>query len=178
MTSTHQTSLSPFDLTASITTSRSSDAPETIQAWAVLDSLYRFGLAQDRRDDAGARELFESAFTEDAELDFRPAATKCGIDVPLMAGRTMITDIIMNPTTRIDTTHVVTNPRVRLDGRRARFTALVEAQHLPKGDHSRHALLKNLYAVEAVQDAGLWRMRRVYIDCIWFTGDPEVITGN
>ncbi len=89
----------------------------------------------------------------------------------------MISGIIMNPATRIDTTHVVTNPRVAITGSSAEMTALVEAQHLPKNDHSRHALLKNLYSVTARESDGLWRMSRVYIDCVWFTGDPRVITG-
>lgn len=160
MTSTEQIPPTQFDLTAAITTSRASNSNQRSEALAVVDALYRFGLAQDRRDEAGARALFESAFTDDARLDFRPAATKCGIDVPLMLGRSMITDIIMNPATRIDTTHVVTNPRIRLAGNDAQFTALVEAQHLPTGDHTRHALLKNLYAVEAVRESGLWRMRK------------------
>lgn len=64
--------------------------------------------------------------------------------------------------TRIDTTHVVTNPRVSIDGDSATLTALVEAQHLSSDDHSRHALL----------------MRRVVVDCAWFTGDPQVIVGR
>lgn len=161
-----------------VTTSLSTRASGSAQEWSVLDALFRFGLAQDRRDDPGARELFESAFTEDAVFDFRPAASTCGIDVPLMTGRDMITDIIMNPATRIDTTHVVTNPRVQITGATATLTAVVEAQHLPKGDHSRHALLKNLYSVTATDDGQLWRLSHVYIACVWFTGDPNVITGN
>ena len=144
----------------------------------VVDALLRFGLAQDLRQHDGARELFESAFTEDAVLDFRPAAKACGLEVPLMVGRPMITEVIMNPATLIDTTHVVTNPRVEVTGDAARLTALVEAQHLPRGDHSRHALLKNLYDVEAVRHDGLWRMRRVDIENVWFTGDPSVIVGR
>lgn len=145
---------------------------------AVVDPLYRFGLAQDRRYEDGARELFASAFTEDATLDFRPAARRCGIEVPFMEGRQMIVDIIMDPRTRLDTSHVVTNPRLQLDGNSAELTALVEAQHLPTGDHSRHALLKNIYSVTVVRDEGLWRMRRVHIDNLWFTGDPTVIIGR
>ena len=140
----------------------------------VIDALYRFGLGQDLRD----RELFASAFAADAVLDFRPAATKCGLDIPLMEGRDTIVDIILNPETRIDTTHVVTNPRVALDGDTARLTAIVEAQHLPKDDHRRHALLKNLYSVDAVRDGSRWVMRRVHIDNVWYTGDPWVITGK
>lgn len=145
---------------------------------AVVDALYRFGLGQDLRYHAGARELFESAFTADAVLDFRPAAQTCGLTVPLMEGREMITSIILNPETRIDTTHVVTNPRVHIAGDEAELTALVEAQHLPTDDHSRHALLKNLYSVRARRGGDLWCMREVTINCVWFTGDPNVITGN
>ncbi|MQA79990.1 MAG: nuclear transport factor 2 family protein [Streptosporangiales bacterium] len=166
-----------FRLDPEITTSTTT-RPDITQASAVVDALLRFGLAQDRRYDAGARELFESAFTEDAVLDFRAAAAKCGIEVPLMTGRDMITSIIMDPGTHIDTTHVVTNTRVQIDDGIASFTALVEAQHLPTGDHSRHALLKNMYAVHARRDDKLWRMSEVSIDCVWFTGDPTVITGR
>jgi hypothetical protein len=139
----------------------------------VIDALYRFGLGQDLRD----RELFASAFAADAVVDFRPAATKAGLDIPLMEGRDTIVDIILNPDNRIDT-HVVSNARVELDGDTARLTAIVEAQHLPKDDHSRHALLKNVYAVDAVRDGGRWVMRHVHIDNVWYTGDPRVITGN
>lgn len=162
-----------FNLATSITTAHS-DHP-----FAALDPLLRFGLAQDRRYDVGAIELFESSFTEDAIFDFRPAARKCGIEVPLMIGRQMITDIIMSPSARLDTTHTVTNPRINVHGRTAEMTALVEAQHLPTGNRSRHALLKNYYAVQLQLGANdLWQMSRVYVECVWFTGDPKVITGG
>lgn len=162
-----------FDTSTAVTSGASTTEPH-----AVLDALYRFGLGQDLRHQPGARELFESAFTPDAVLDFRPAAKVCGLEVPLMEGRQMIADIILSPATEIDTTHVVTNPRVSLKSASAQVTALVEAQHLPSDDHSRHALLKNFYAVDALHDGEQWRMRRVVIDCVWFTGDPQVIIGK
>lgn len=164
-------------LTAVIT---SSDAAPTsgVALSPVVDAVLRFGLAQDRRDDPGARALFESAFTEDATLDFRPAANTCGIDVPLMEGRRMITEVIMNPATRIDTTHVVTNPRVQVSRGEAALTTLVEAQHLPRTDHARHALLKNIYTASLRREDHLWRMTRLRIECVWFTGDPQVILGH
>lgn len=140
----------------------------------VIDALYRFGLGQDLRD----RELFASAFAADAVLDFRPAAAKCGLDIPLMTGRDTIVGIILNPDTRIDTTHVVSNARVEVAGDTARLTAIVEAQHLPRDDHSRHALLKNLYDVELVRDGSRWLLQHVHIDNVWFTGDPWVIVGK
>jgi hypothetical protein len=140
----------------------------------VIDALYRFGLGQDLHD----RELFASAFSADAELDFRPAAAKAGIESDLMAGRDTIVDTIFGLfADRVDTTHVVTNPRVQVDGDTARLTAIVEAQHLLKADHTRHALLKNLFDTELVRDGARWTMRRIRIDNVWYTGEPKVIFG-
>lgn len=140
----------------------------------IIDAIYRFGLGQDLRD----RDLFASAFAEDAVLDFRPAAKKCGLDVPLMSGRENIIATILNPETRIDTTHVVSNCRIEQKGDTARLGAIVEAQHLPKDNHSRHALLKNLYDVLVVKEAERWVIKHLYIDNVWFTGDPKVIIGQ
>lgn len=138
----------------------------------IIDALYRFGLGQDVQD----KELFSSAFAPDAELDFRPAAAKLGFESPLMTGRELIVDTILSLFAgRVDTTHVVTNPRVRVDGGTARLTAIVEAQHLLKADHHRHALLKNLYAVDLVRDGERWVIRRLHIDNVWYTGDPSAI---
>lgn len=148
--------------------------PNLADRLEIIDALYRFGLGQDLRN----KELFASAFAEDAVLDFRPAATKCGLDIPLMSGRDTIVETILNPNTRIDTTHVVTNCRVEQQGDTARLSAIVEAQHLPKDDHSRHALLKNLYDVLLVKDGARWVIKQLYIDNVWFTGDPKVILGQ
>lgn len=141
----------------------------------VIDALYRFGLGQDLHD----TQLFASAFSADAELDFRPAAARWGAQSPLMTGRDTIVDTILGMFAhRVDTTHVVTNPRVQVDGDTARLTAIVEAQHLLKADHSRHALLKNLYAVDLVRDGERWVMTRIHIDNVWYTGDPTAIFGG
>ncbi|MEU8247228.1 nuclear transport factor 2 family protein [Nonomuraea sp. NPDC048916] len=140
----------------------------------IVDALYRFGLGQDLRD----RDLFASAFSADAELDFRPAAAKLGVDSELMAGRETIVETILGVLAQVETTHVVTNPRVQLDGEVARLTAIVEAQHLLATDHSRYALLKNLYAVELVRDGERWVIRRLDIDNVWYTGEPKAIFGG
>ncbi|GIJ51770.1 hypothetical protein Val02_86560 [Virgisporangium aliadipatigenens] len=138
----------------------------------VVDALYRFGLGQDLRD----RDLFASAFAVDATLDFRPAAARWGAEVPLMTGRDAIVDTILGRFAgRVDTTHVVTNPRVRLDGDAARLTALVEAQHLLSADHAVHALLKNLYDVALVRDGSRWVVRSMRIENVWYTGTPAAI---
>ncbi|MGH3373980.1 MAG: nuclear transport factor 2 family protein [Actinoallomurus sp.] len=140
----------------------------------VIDALYRFGLGQDLRD----RELFASAFAADAELDFRPTAARIGIQSELMTGRdTIVATILGLFADRVDTTHVVTNPRVRLAGDTALLTAIVQAQHLLTADHDRYALLTNRYDVELVRDGERWTMRRIRIDNVWFTGEPKAIFG-
>jgi septum formation inhibitor-activating ATPase MinD len=76
---------------------------------------------------------------------------------------------------RVDTTHVVTNPRVELTGDTARLTAIVEARHLLSADHGTYALLTNLYDVDLVRDGDCWVVRRMVIDNVWFTGQPDKI---
>jgi SnoaL-like domain len=141
----------------------------------ITDALYRFALGQDLKD----RDLFASAFTADAELDFRPAAARWGAEPPVMSGRDTIVDTILAMFTgRVDTTHQVTNPRITIDGDTARLTALVEAQHLLTANPDTHALLKNPYTVELVRDGDRWRIRRMRIENTWLTGDPTVIFGH
>ncbi|MFI6510600.1 nuclear transport factor 2 family protein [Streptosporangium sp. NPDC050855] len=141
----------------------------------ILDALHRFALGQDLKD----RELFASAFAADAELDFRPAASRWGGEPPPMSGRdTIVTTILDAFTGRVDTTHQVTNPRVAVDGDTARLTALVEAQHLLTGDHATFALLKNPYDVDLVRDGERWVIQRLRIENTWYTGDPVAIFGG
>lgn len=139
----------------------------------IVDALYRFGRGQDMRD----RELFASAFAEDATLDFQPAAAKWGGTSPLMSGRDTIVDTIFTVLSGVDTTHVVTNPRVRIDSDAAWLTAIVEAQHLRSADHSTFALLKNFYDVQLVRDGSRWVARTIRIDNAWYQGTPTAFFG-
>lgn len=137
----------------------------------IIDALYRFAAGQDEHD----RELFESAFAFDATVDFSEPASRFGVDLPPFVGRAVITDTIMTTTAALDTTHTVTNPRVRIEQDRAFLSALVEAQHLPKRDHSRHLLLKNRYSLELGRSGRRWVIEHMRIENIWFTGDPGVL---
>jgi hypothetical protein len=141
---------------------------------AIVDVLYRFGAGQDLRD----RALFESAFSADATLDFTGPAQRLGITIPVFAGRSAIADTILTTTSRLDTTHTVSNARVTaFDGARATLFALVEAQHLPRDDHQRHLMLKNIYWVELSKVDGLWQADHMKIDNVWMDGDPAVLFG-
>jgi hypothetical protein len=137
----------------------------------ILDALYRFAAGQDLRD----KELFRSAWTTDAVLDFVQPAARLGVQLPPFTGGDAITDAIMGSLSGLDTTHTVTNPRIEVQEGTAQLMALVEAQHLPRQDHSRNLLLKNIYHCEVVLEQGEWRIRRMRIENVWMRGDPKVL---
>ena len=139
---------------------------------AIVDALYRFGAGQDLQD----RSLFESAFSSDAKVDFTGPAQRLGVTIPVFEGRQVISDTILATVGNLDTTHTVTNPRITAyDGKHATLFALVEAQHLPHGNHSRHLLLKNIYTVELSNEDNQWVIDHMRIDLVWLTGDPSVL---
>ncbi|MEK1887972.1 MAG: nuclear transport factor 2 family protein [Phyllobacterium sp.] len=139
---------------------------------AIVDALYRFGAGQDLRD----RQLFESAFAADAVLDFTAVAAKLGVTIPVFEGRQAIVDTILTTTGILDTTHSITNPRVKhYDGSRATLFALIEAQHLPRGDHSRHLLLKNVLDVDLASAGDHWVIERMHFENAWRVGDADVL---
>lgn len=72
--------------------------------------------------------------------------------------------------------HSVTNPRViAYHGAHATLSALVEAQHLPRGDHSRHLLLKNIHLPELSRDKDRWTIEDMNIRTVWLTGEAAVL---
>ncbi|MDP3761922.1 MAG: nuclear transport factor 2 family protein [Ramlibacter sp.] len=147
------------------------DTKALVDRLDVVDALYRFAAGQD----LGDKELFRSAWAADAELDFVQPARRLGVDLPPFKGRDNITESIIGSVSGLTTTHTVTNPRVTIDGDRATLFALVEAQHLPKTDHSRHLLLKNFYWCDLVREAGAWKIRRMRIENAWIRGDAQVL---
>ncbi|WP_040810533.1 nuclear transport factor 2 family protein [Nocardia concava] len=168
MSITHRALSAPADDVAAV-------AAELRDRAEITDALYRFALGQDRKD----AELFASAFTADAELDFRPAAARWGATPPVMTGRdTIVSAILEMFTGRVDTTHQVTNPRISIDGDTATMTALVEAQHLLTADHDTFALLKNPYELELVRDGDRWLIHRMRIENTWYLGEPKAFFGG
>ena len=145
----------------------------TADKLAVADALYRFAAGIDLRD----KVLLASAFSADAVSDFRPAAAKAGFEYPVLEGRDIIVGALVNSLSQLDTTHSVSNPRVHIDGDTAHLDALVEAQHVPSGDHSRHYLMKNRYDVDLVRRGEAWVIQKVTIDNVWRSGDPGVLAG-
>lgn len=146
---------------------------ETADRLSVFDALYRFAAGIDLRD----RDLLSSALTADAVSDFGPAAAKAGFEYPVLEGRETIVAALATSLSLLDTTHSVSNPRVELTGDTARLDAIVEAQHLPRNDHSRHYLMKNRYDVEMVRQDEGWLIQRLTVDNVWCDGDITVLSG-
>ncbi|KAK7422700.1 hypothetical protein QQX98_001488 [Neonectria punicea] len=139
---------------------------------AVVEALYRFAAGIDLRDQA----LLASALAENAISDFRPAATKAGFEYPVIEGREAIVTALSTSLISLDTAHSVSNPRVTLDGDKAHLEALVEAQHVPRDDPSRHYLMKNRYNVELVRQGDVWVILRNTVDNVWRDGDQAVLS--
>jgi len=148
------------------------DPAETVDKLAVAEVLFRFAAGIDLKD----THLLASAFAADAVSDFRPAAAKAGFEYPVLQGRDHIVAALSGSLKSLETTHSISNPRIAVDGDVARMDALVEAQHVPSVDASRHYLMKNRYDVELTRLDGAWVIQRVTIDNVWRSGDPAVLS--
>ena len=100
-----------------------------------------------------------------------------GFNYPVLEGRGNIVAALLSSLATLDTSHSVSNPRIVLNGDLASLDALVEAQHVPRADHTRHFLMKNRYDVELVRHGNVWVIQYVIIDNMWRTGDPSVLAG-
>lgn len=139
----------------------------------IVDALYRLGAGIDEN----SAELLDSAVVKDAMIDFGPAARTMGIDFPALNGRDAIVASLTATVGLLDTTHVVTNPRIEQVDGRVVLKAIVEAGHFPPADHSRRCVMKNRYVAEVRREAGRWKLARVEVRCAWFDGDPAVLLG-
>lgn len=138
---------------------------------AVVEALYRFAAGIDRRDWT----MLASSLSEDAVSDFGPASAKAGFDYPVIEGRETIIAALSGSLSRLDTSHTVSNPLVTLDGDTARLDALVEAQHVPINDPTRHYMMKNRYEVELARQGEVWVITRNTVDNVWRSGDVTVM---
>jgi len=153
-------------------TTSPSFAQDAADRLAVVEALYRFTAGIDLRES----NLLASSLAENAVSDFRPAAAKAGFDYPVIEGRDVIVSALTASLATLDTTHSVSNPRVAIDGDTARMDVLVEAQHVPRSDPSRHYLMKNRYDVKLVRNGDAWVITHNTVDNVWRSGDPAVLS--
>ncbi len=138
----------------------------------IVDALRRFAEGQDRRDP----ELFRSAFTPDARLDFREPAGRFNVDLPVFEGRDVITANVLGSTQPLITTHSVTNERiVGFSAETAMLHALIEAQHVLRIDQTKRLLLKNMLTITLRTVHEGWGIEVLQFANSWFEGDPDVL---
>jgi hypothetical protein len=143
----------------------------------IADALYRYAAGLD----LGDADILSSAFTEDVIFDFASAASKIGIQFPVLSSRDVVVKTLIEVLGPLDTSHSLSNLRMKISGETAALNAYVMAQHFspgdgPRPDRSRHALLMGRYEADLVRDAEVWRICRLTIDAMWFEGDPTIVT--
>ena len=140
----------------------------------VLDALYRFGVGVDTNDS----NLLETVFSDDAVVDFSPCGRKMGLDFSVLTGAETIVHFLGASVKTQITSHVITNGRVHLTGDGAKLQALVDATHILREDDSQRCQMRNWYQAELVEVEDQWRIFRLTIDNVWFTGSPQVLLGK
>ena len=140
----------------------------------VVDALYRFGAGVDTND----RNLLETVFSADAVVDFSPCGRKMGLEFSALTGAETIVHFLEASAKTQITSHVITNGRVHLTGDGAKLQALVDATHLLRRDASQRCQMRNWYEAELVEVEHRWRIWRLTIDNVWFTGSPQVLLGK
>ena len=140
----------------------------------VLDALYRFGAGIDTNNAS----LLANAISDDAGIDFSPCGRKMGLEFSALTGaETIVRFLGASAKTQI-TSHLITNGRVQLTENGAKLQALVDATHILRRDDSQRCQMRNWYEAELVEVEDSWRICRLTVDNVWFTGDPQVLVGN
>ena len=138
---------------------------------AITDALLRFAAGVDE----GEAALIESAFADDAEIDFAPCGAALGLEFGVVRGREVIVDFLAGTAVGQATSHVVSNARTTRDGEAASLVALVDAVHIARADRTDRFRMMNRYEARLVGRSEVWVLRRVRIVNVWFEGDPRVL---
>ncbi|TPX66357.1 hypothetical protein SpCBS45565_g04506 [Spizellomyces sp. 'palustris'] len=145
----------------------------------ITSAIHRYAHGLDANDSAS----LSSAFTEDATLDFTPAATRIGISFPVMPGLPTILAVMLPTIGPLDTSHTVTNIQTNLHGDEGKLTCLIESEHYPasegpKAESVKHITLMNRYEAQVVRVGNEWKMKNVLVYNLWAVGDTSVIIGS
>lgn len=135
----------------------------------VVDTLYRFAEGMDWRD----WELFRSVFTDVVEIDYsshRPG------QLGMIAADEWVANARRRLTPLDATQHLMSNPRVAVNGNRANITMYVEAQHLLTRDGvTASYVIGGRYRDRLVRSDDGWRIEALTLEARWYTGDRSVL---
>lgn len=120
---------------------------------AITDLFYHYAEALDQRDEESLKPLF----AEDVRDEMLQNLLKHG--------------------DAMQSTHVVNNVRVHLQGKLARVTAYMLEKHTPKGgsEGGKKAVSQSRYEAECHLDKAIWRIRSMKkVDTLWSKGDASL----
>ncbi|KNC99524.1 uncharacterized protein SPPG_04915 [Spizellomyces punctatus DAOM BR117] len=145
----------------------------------ITTAIHRYAHGLDANDSAS----LSSAFTEDATLDFTPAATRIGISFPVMPGLPTILAVMLPTIGPLDTSHTITNIQTDLHGDEGKLTCLIESEHYPggegpKAESVKHITLMNRYEATVVRVGNEWKMKNVLVYNLWAVGDTSNSLAN
>jgi hypothetical protein len=127
----------------------------------ILDLMYRYGMAVDRRDEA----LYRSVFTPDARIDYTDSG---GIADGLDAVVAWLLDVLA-PFAGLQ--HNMTNHFVDLDGDAARACTYFVAHHtVPEGTKETVLTVGGFYQDRLVRTADGWRIAERVELGVWMDG--------
>src|ERR1700735_633121 len=105
--------------------------PDRVQ---IIDALYRLVAGIDDNDPA----LLTSSLTSDCHVDYQKAGQIMGLSFPVCDDRDAAVGTVITVVGPLDTLHKVSTSRVWVNDDTGNMAAVVEAQHLPPNNRSRH----------------------------------------
>jgi hypothetical protein len=137
----------------------------------ITDLFYRFAAGMDGQDWA----LLESVWSDDAIVDHTGTHFGKGVVEELQHGREEVMEVMKKGVSRhFVSHHVITNPRIKLDGDRARAVTYLTSVHLDDSEKPRtHEDHGAWYLAELVRTKQGWRMKYIKHISLWKTNmDP------
>ena len=143
---------------------------------AAIDALHRFVYGLDLADAS----LVSSAFILDATVDLTPF-NKLGFSFKVLSGKDLIVETLMAGVGSIDSSHHLSNFRVKISENDAYLTCYSLAQHFRPGEgpglqFQDYLLLGNRYTADLVRDGEEFKIKKIVIDCAWSVGTKDVIS--
>lgn len=137
---------------------------------AIIDAFIRWVTSSDEGD----RDLLISALTPDVVVDFT-SLQECGIALGVLQGRETVVDSLIRRPGRGETTHMLGNFRVQVDGDRAQAECLCRATHFTRKESSSSSgnadfTITHRYRGDLARVAGGRSLARLKIDLYWTSG--------
>jgi hypothetical protein len=144
-------------------------APTPDDFIAICDLRYRYATGLDSRD----WELHRSIFTNEIEMDF---SSYSGRTTPRMAADRWVRGLKPLFTGLAATQHVMTNPRVSVDGGRATLQMYMQAEHvLDHDDPTAWFTIGGYYTDRLARTGHGWLIEAVTLTMLWRRGRPDIM---